>query len=163
MSQNKIKKSIYTPISSFMDHKLQRYPAGFHKNYNTQHAIPKLTETRCSTLNKGNKVGAIVMEFSKAFDTLNQYLFLCKLKADSFDKNALTVIQSYFPNRHQKTKLGDKFSKWQKISIAMPQVSILGLLFFNIFISDLFLFIETTTLCYYADDNTIYSSVKKRY
>ena len=29
-------------------------------------------------------------------------------------------------------------------------------LFFSIFINDLFLFIETTTLCNYADDNNLY-------
>ena len=40
------------------------------------------------------------------------------------------------------------------------QGSILGPLFFNIFINDLSLFIETTTLCNYADDNTMYSSDK---
>ena len=42
----------------------------------------------------------------------------------------------------------------------MPQGSILGPLFFNIIISDLFLFIETFTLCNYADYTTMYSSDK---
>ena len=42
----------------------------------------------------------------------------------------------------------------------MPQGSILGPLFFNILINDLFLFIETTTLCNSADDNTMHSSDK---
>ena len=77
-----------------------------------------------------------------------------------FHKNALTFIQSYFTNRHQRTKVGDKFSKWQKISTGVPQGSILGPLFFNIFINDPSLFIETTTLCNYADDNTVCSSDK---
>ena len=41
-----------------------------------------------------------------------------------------------------------------------PKVPFLVLYFYSIFINDLFLFIETTTLCYYADDNTMYSSDK---
>ena len=32
--------------------------------------------------------------------------------------------------------------------------------YLNIFINNLFLFIETTTLCNYADDNTMYSPDK---
>ena len=33
----------------------------------------------------------------------------------------------------------------------------LGPLFFNLFIDDLFLFSERTNICNFADDNTIYS------
>ena len=42
----------------------------------------------------------------------------------------------------------------------MPQGSILAPLFFNIFINDLFLSIETITLCNDADDNTTHFSDK---
>ena len=70
-----------------------------------------MIETWRAMLNKGNKVGAIVMDLCKAFDTLNHNLLLCKLKAYGFNKNALTFIQSYFTNRHQRTKVGDKLSK----------------------------------------------------
>ena len=56
----------------------------------------------------------------------------------------------------QGKKLHEKFSRWQKISIDMVLVPIL----LNIFINDLFHFIENTILCKYADNNTIYSSTK---
>ena len=42
----------------------------------------------------------------------------------------------------------------------MPQGSILGPYFFNIFINYFFLLIESTALCNYADDSTMYSSGK---
>ena len=45
-----------------------------------------------SMLKKDNKVGPVVMDVSKAFNMLNHSLLLCKLKASSFDKNALTLI-----------------------------------------------------------------------
>ena len=98
------------------------------------------------------------MDLSKALDTLNYNVLLCKLKAYDFDINALTFIQSYFSNRHQITEVGDKFSNWWKISTGVPQDSILYPLFFNAFINDIFIFIEIATLLSYAGHNTLYSS-----
>ena len=111
-------------------------------------------------LNKGNKVVEIVMDPPKSFDTISHNLPLCKLKAYGFDTNALTFIKSYFCNRQQKTKVGDEFSKWQKTSTETLQDSIRVPLLLNIFINDLFLFIETSTLCNYAEGNYMYFLVK---
>ena len=48
-------------------------------------------------INKGNKVGTIVMNFSKAFDTLNHNRLQCKPKAYGFDTNTLTFnIKLFF-------------------------------------------------------------------
>ena len=84
-------------------------------------------------LHKENKFRPIVKDFLQAFDTLNHNL-LCKIKTYVFHKNALTLIQSYFIILHQiLIEIGDKFSKWKKISTGVPQISILGPLFFNTF------------------------------
>ena len=96
-----------------------------------------MIETCRFIINEGNKVGAIVMNLSKAFDTLNHNLFICKLKVYGFDTNALTFIQSYFSNRYQRIKVPGKFSKWQKILTGVYQGFILGLLLFNIFTGNL--------------------------
>ena len=69
----------------------------------------------------------------------------------------LSFIESYFTNRKQKSKIGGSFCKYQRIIKGVLQGSILGLLFFNIFINDLFLSIDISALCNYADDNTLYT------
>ena len=137
-----------------------KYIAGFCKNHNTQHIFLEMIEIWHSVLNKGNKVVEIVMDPPKSFDTISHNLPLCKLKAYGFDTNALTFIKSYFCNRQQKTKVGDEFSKWQKTSTETLQDSIRVPLLLNIFINDLFLFIETSTLGNYAEGNYMYSLVK---
>ena len=89
-------KMIYVQISLFVEPKLSKYLAGFRAKDNTQHALLKTIGTwRVIMLNKGNQVGAIIIDLSKAFDTLNLNLLLCKLKAYCLSKNALTFIQSY--------------------------------------------------------------------
>ena len=137
-----------------------KYLAGLCKNHNTQHIFLEMIEIWRSMLNKGNKVVEIVMDPPKSFDTISHNLPLCKLKAYGFDTNALTFIKSYFCNRQQKTKVGDEFSKWQKTSTETLQDSIRVPLLLNIFINDLFLFIETSTLCNYAEGNYMYFLVK---
>ena len=60
------------------------------------------------------------MDISKAIDTLNHNLLLGKLKLYGFEIYTLTFIQSFFKNRNQRTKKGDKFNKWQKFSTWRP-------------------------------------------
>ena len=84
-------KWIYTH-QFFYGPKLSKYLAGFRKNHKTQHTLLKMIETWRCLLSKGNKVGAMLMDLSKAFVTLKHNL--CKLKAYDFDKNDLTFISS---------------------------------------------------------------------
>ena len=107
---------------------------------------------------KGQKIGAIIMDLSKAFDNLNHKLLSKSLQAYGFDKKFLSIIESYFTNRKQRSKIRNSFSKYQRIITGVRQASILGPLFFNVFINDLFLSIDKSTLCFYADDNTLYTS-----
>ena len=53
--------------------------------------------------------------------------------------------------------MGDSFSKYQRIITGVPQGSILGPLFYNTFINDLFLTIDKSTFFNYVDDNTLYT------
>ena len=108
-------------------------------------------------LNKGYNIGATVMDLPKVFGTLNQNI-LFKIKACGFNINALTLIQSYFLNRHQiMIKISDKFSKWKNISTGVPQVSILGPLLSNTLLMISFFILK---LLLYEDGNAMYSSDK---
>ena len=97
------------------------------------------------------------MDLSKAFDTLNRGLLIAKLKAYSLDLNAVSLIKSYLTSRYQRCKTKDSFNEWKIITVGVPQGSILGPVLFNIFITDIFLYIENSDFCY-ADDSTLYAS-----
>ena len=97
------------------------------------------------------------MDLSKAFDTLNRGLLIAKLKAYGLDLNAVSLIKSYLTSRYQRCKTKDSFNEWKIITVGVPQGSILGLVLFNIFITDIFLYIENSDFCY-ADDSTLYAS-----
>ena len=54
-------------------------------------------------------------------------------------------------------KVNGSFSTWTETVIGVPQGSVLGPLLFNIYLNDLFMFMEETEICNYADDTTIYA------
>ena len=67
-------------------------------------------------------------------------------------------LYNYLSNRKQRVKINDPYSSWGDILYGVPQGSILGPLLFNIFICDMFYFLEEHEIANYADDSTPFSA-----
>ena len=100
--------------------------------------------------------GAVLMDLSKAFDTINHDLLIAKLHAFDFSSDTLKFLYSYLNNRLHRNKINQKFSSWKELSQGVPQGSALGLLLFNIYLNNLFFLFQSTNVCNFADDKTFY-------
>ena len=80
-----------------------------------------------------------------------------KLEACDISKESLQLISDYLSYGKQRTRIGSACSDWVNVIPGIPQGSILGPLLFDIFSNDIFLVVEKSGICNFADDNTLYS------
>ena len=85
------------------------------------------------------------------------FIIWSKLRNYGFEINALSLLENYFSNRSQLTKLDFTLSNPCKMSLGVPQGSILGPLFFSIFINDLPFALNLHPKLF-ADDTTLYKT-----
>jgi ribonucleases P/MRP protein subunit RPP40 len=103
----------------------------------------------------------LLIDYKKAFDLVESVFSLLKLFHYGFSNSTIQLIRNYFFNRRQMTKVGNSKSHMDNISLGVPQGSILGPLFFLIFINDMGLYVIDALLELFADETTLMVADKR--
>ena len=96
-------------------------------------------------------------DLSKAFDCISHDLLIAKLGAHGFDNYTIRYVYSYLKNGKQCVTINNTYSDLLDIISGVPQGSIVGPIFLNIFFNDFFYIILIASAHNYADDNTLTS------
>ena len=157
-----LSKIFETAIESQLSEHFQKffdpYLAAFRSGYSCQSTLLRILEDWKKALDSDRYLAAILMDLSKAFDCLPHDLLLLKLRHYGLSESAICLMNSYLSDRKQCVKVGQNISKVLNIFKGVPQDSILGPVLFNVFLNDIFLFVNHCDLCNYADDNTLSKS-----
>ena len=100
----------------------------------------------------------IFLDISKAFDRVWHDGLIFKLKAHGISGSLLLLLEDFLRERFQRVVLNGQASDWLEILAGVPQGSILGPLFFLIFINDLPNGLESKVKIF-ADDTSLFSQV----
>ena len=141
-----MERLLFYQIEKYMDGKLSMYQCGFRKGMSAQNCLLFMIEKWRKSLDNKGKTGVLLTDLSKAFDCLNHELLIAKLSAYGFDCMSLKLIHSYLSDRLQRVKINSSYSSWWEIIFGVPQGSILGPLLFNIYLSDLFMILNESSL-----------------
>ena len=99
----------------------------------------------------------VPLDYSKAFDCANHKLILPKARVFGFINSAISLLESYLPDRKQKKKLDDDESVWYNLINGVAQGSILGPLLFAILLTDIKDVIVNCKHYWIADDTQFFT------
>ena len=110
---------------------------GFRPGYSCESQVIKLCQDIADSLDNGDRIDAIVVDFSKAFDLVPHGRLLTKIANSGVDARVVVWIREFLLGRTQRVRVGGHLSEEIRVTSGVPQGSVLGPLLFLAYVNDI--------------------------
>jgi len=131
---------------------------GFRPGYSCEIQIITVCQDIAHSLDNGDRIGANIIEFSKAFDLASLSPLLTKIANSGVDFRVIVWIRELLLGRTQRVIVGGHLSEEVRAKSGDPQGGVLGPLLFLTYVKDIWRNIEST-IRLFADDCVIYRKI----
>ena len=135
---------------------LTKHQAGFRKLNSCESALQSVLVKWKGAISNKQYVGAIFLDFKRAFETIDRTLLLMKLEKMGIKGTVWEWFCSYLIERYQVVKYGDALSDKREVQFGVPQESVLGPVLFILYINDITNVVNNCDIQMFADDTLLY-------
>ena len=100
-------KFLHENLTNYVNTFLSKFISAYRKSYSKNHVLIRLIENWKKSPDEKRFVGAVLMDLSKAFDSILHDLLIAKMYAYRFSINAVTFFYSYLKGRKQNVKINN--------------------------------------------------------
>ena len=153
-------KCVHTQLIHYLESNtfLSAKQFGFRQNRSTELAAVKFIDDIRLEVDRGNLVGAVFLDLSKAFDTISHAKLLSKLPSYEILGKEYNWLSDCLFFRKQSVSFKNAQSDPVAICSGVPQGSVLGPLLFLLLLNDIADSIKYAQIIKYADDTVLYVS-----
>jgi len=130
--------------------------SGFRPLFGCATALSSIVDDIIGSRDLGLNVALVLIDFSKAFDTLDHNLLLSILHYCGFSEIAICFFENYLIGRCQRVCVSGVLSQSRLLVRGVPQGSILGPLLYTMYTSFIYNSLDACAFHLYADDSQLY-------
>ena len=133
---------------------------GFRKNRSCLTQLIEHIDLVLKSLSEGEEVDVIYLDFSKAFDKVDHNILLAKLKLYGVTGKVYEWIESFLRGRKQSVVVDGQKSNVVEVDSSVPQGTVLGPVFFIIYVIDMIIRAKNSTAFTFADDTKLIKAIR---
>ena len=128
---------------------------GFRKKRSCLTQLLGHVDNILKSLNSGNEVDVIYLDYAKAFDKVDHNILLAKLSKYGIQGKLRDWIRCFLNHRLQTVVVEGEKSSFQDVKSGVPQGTVLGPIFFIVYITDLIFSLKSCKALSFADDTKL--------